>query len=45
MGIERLDGGVIGHDPEVYVGVRIRPDERFVREGNDIFSQVDLTVV
>jgi len=23
----------------------VRPDERFVREGNDIFSQVDLTVV
>jgi molecular chaperone DnaJ len=25
--------------------VRVRPDERFVREGNDIFSQVDLTIV
>jgi molecular chaperone DnaJ len=30
---------------DLYVGVRVRPDERFVREGNDIFSQVDLTVV
>jgi molecular chaperone DnaJ len=27
------------------VAVRIRPDERFVREGNDMFSQVDLTIV
>ena len=25
--------------------VHVRPDERFVREGNDIFSQVDLTIV
>ena len=25
--------------------MRIRPDERFVREGNDMFSQVDLTIV
>jgi molecular chaperone DnaJ len=23
----------------------VRPDPRFVREGNDIFSQVDLTIV
>jgi molecular chaperone DnaJ len=34
-----------GRTGDLYVGVRIRPDERFVREGNDIFSQVDLTVV
>jgi molecular chaperone DnaJ len=38
--------GVQGGRPgDVYVGVRVRPDERFVREGNDIFSQVDVTVV
>jgi molecular chaperone DnaJ len=29
---------------DVYVQVRIRPDERFVREGDDIFSTVDLTM-
>jgi molecular chaperone DnaJ len=29
---------------DVYVLVRVRPDPRFVREGNDIFSTVDLTV-
>ena len=30
---------------DVYVVVHVRPDERFVREGNEIFSQVDLTIV
>jgi len=29
---------------DVYVQVRIRPDSRFVREGNDIFSTIDLTM-
>jgi molecular chaperone DnaJ len=29
---------------DVNVRVRIRPDPRFVREGNDIFSTVDLTM-
>jgi molecular chaperone DnaJ len=29
---------------DVYVQVRVRPDERFVREGDDIFSSVDLTM-
>jgi molecular chaperone DnaJ len=28
----------------VYVRVRVRPDPRFVREGDDVFSQVDLTM-
>jgi molecular chaperone DnaJ len=28
---------------DVYVEVRIRPDERFVREGDDIYATVDLT--
>jgi molecular chaperone DnaJ len=46
----RLSGeghaGLLGGRPgDLYVVVRIRPDERFVREGNDIYSQVDLTVV
>jgi molecular chaperone DnaJ len=29
---------------DAYVRVRIRPDPRFVREGNDVFSTVDLTM-
>jgi molecular chaperone DnaJ len=29
---------------DVYVQVHVRPDARFVREGNDIFSTVDLTM-
>ena len=35
-----LPGGPAG---DVYVEVRIRPDERFVREGDDIYATVDLT--
>ena len=34
-------GGAAG---DLYVQVRIRPDPRFVREGNDIFATVDLTM-
>ena len=34
-------GGVAG---DAYVLVRVRPDARFVREGNDIFSAVDITL-
>jgi molecular chaperone DnaJ len=34
-----------GRSGDLYVLVRIRPHERFVREGNDIFSQTDLTIV
>ncbi|HZQ16202.1 MAG TPA: molecular chaperone DnaJ [Gaiellaceae bacterium] len=34
-----------GRAGDVYVLVHVRPDPRFVREGNDIFSQVDLTIV
>src|SRR5207253_5201826 len=30
---------------DVYVLVHVRPDPRFVREGNDVYSQVDLTIV
>ena len=33
-----------GRAGDVYVQVRVRPDERFVREGNDIISTVDLTI-
>jgi molecular chaperone DnaJ len=29
---------------DVYVQVRVRPDPRFVREGDDVFSTVDLTM-
>jgi molecular chaperone DnaJ len=37
-------GGVGGRAGDVYVQVHVRPDPRFVREGNDIFSTVDLTI-
>ena len=45
----RLSGeghsGVLGgRAGDVYVRVRVRPDRRFVREGDDIFSTVDLTM-
>jgi molecular chaperone DnaJ len=33
-----------GRAGDVYVLVHVRPDPRFVREGNDIFSTVDLTM-
>jgi molecular chaperone DnaJ len=38
--------GVLGgRAGDVYVLVNVKPDPRFVREGNDIYSQVDLTIV
>jgi molecular chaperone DnaJ len=37
-------GAVGGRAGDVYVRVRVRPDERFAREGDDIFSTVDLTI-
>src|SRR5436305_1398320 len=37
-------GGGGSRAGDVYVEVRIRPDPRFVREGDDIFSTVDLTI-
>src|SRR5204862_995738 len=45
----RLSGeghaGVLGgRTGDVYVQVRVRPDPRFVREGSDVFSTVDLTM-
>ena len=37
--------GVLGgRAGDVYVRVRVKPDERFVRERDDIFSTVDLTM-
>jgi molecular chaperone DnaJ len=36
-------GIVGGRAGDAYVEVRIRPDERFVREGDDIYTTVDLT--
>jgi molecular chaperone DnaJ len=37
--------GVLGaRAGDAYVRVHIRPDPRFVREGNDVFSTVDLTM-
>jgi molecular chaperone DnaJ len=38
-------GGAGGRAGDVYVLVRVKTDPRFVREGNDIYSQVDLTIV
>ena len=36
-------GLVGGRAGDAYVEVRIRPDERFVREGDDVYTTVDLT--
>ena len=38
-------GALGGRSGDVYVLVHVAPDPRFVREGNDIYSQVDLTIV
>jgi molecular chaperone DnaJ len=38
-------GALGGRAGDVYVLVRVKPDPRFVREGNDIYSQADLTIV
>ena len=37
-------GTIGGRSGDVYVEVRVRPDERFVREGNDVYCTVDLTL-
>ena len=37
-------GQLGGRAGDVYVLVRVRPDPHFVREGNDVFSTVDLTM-
>jgi len=36
-------GALGGRSGDAYVQVRVRPDPRFVREGNDVFSTVELT--
>jgi len=38
-------GELGGRSGDVYVLVHVKPDARFVREGNDIYTQVDLTIV
>src|SRR5262249_52421002 len=37
-------GGLGARAGDIYVDVRVRRDPRFVREGNDIYSSIDLTV-
>jgi molecular chaperone DnaJ len=37
-------GALGGRAGDVYIEVHIRPDERFVREGNDVYCTVDLTL-
>jgi len=41
---EGHSGSLGGRAGDLYVQVRVRPDPRFVREGNDIITTVDLTV-
>ena len=41
---EGHEGGGGARAGDVYVQVRVAPDARFVREGNDIFTTVDLTI-
>src|SRR5438552_4565878 len=36
-------GGLHGRAGDVYVEVHVKPDDRFVREGNDVYCTVDLT--
>jgi molecular chaperone DnaJ len=38
-------GALGGRAGDVYVLVHVKPDPRFVREGNDVYSQIDLTIV
>jgi molecular chaperone DnaJ len=44
IGGEGHAGTVGGRAGDLYVLVRVRPDPRFVREGHDLFSTVDLTM-
>jgi molecular chaperone DnaJ len=37
-------GGAGARAGDAYVEVHVRPDERFVREGNDVYTTVDLTI-
>jgi len=45
IGGEGHAGQLGGRSGDVYVRVRVRPDERFVRDGEDIFSTAHLNVV
>jgi len=45
IGGEGHAGQLGGRAGDVYVRVRVRPDERFVRDGDDIFSTVQLNIV
>lgn len=44
IGGEGHAGALGGRAGDVYVEVAVRPDERFVREGDDIFATVELTI-
>jgi molecular chaperone DnaJ len=44
LGGEGHAGELGGRAGDLYVLVRVRPDPRFVREGHDLISQVDLTI-
>ena len=44
LGGEGHAGALGGRSGDLYVLVHVKPDERFVREGNDIVSAVDLTM-
>jgi molecular chaperone DnaJ len=41
---EGHSGSLGGRSGDMYVRVRVRPDKRFVRDGDDILSTVDLTM-
>ena len=41
---EGHSGALGGRSGDLYVLVRVKPDPRFTRDGNDIFSSVDLTI-
>jgi molecular chaperone DnaJ len=43
LGGEGHAGELGGRAGDLYVLVRVRPDPRFVREGHDLISQIDLT--
>jgi molecular chaperone DnaJ len=45
IGGEDHAGQLGGRAGDVYVRIRVRPDPRFVRDGDDILSTVDLNVV
>jgi molecular chaperone DnaJ len=45
VGGEGHAGQLGGRAGDVYVRVRVRPDPRFVRDGDDILSTVDLNIV